>query len=183
MSLFVFSVFAGLLLHQIVAFIQPRDSSRTLRIGRRVVVQLPERDYLVWKAGGIALSILLFILVVTVIVAQSVHPAEGYAYRFVDALTSPRMAAGVFGGMVGLLAGNLLNRLLQNDPGYKFTSSDRLEILLIFFLIILGIGGEEFLQSYARRINKISVGTTTEISFSENRPKTSRTARSEEHTS
>ena len=78
--------------------------------------------------------------------------------------------------MVGLLAGNLLNRLLQNDPGYKFTSSDRLEILLIFFLIILGIGGEEFLQSYARRINKISVGTTTEISFSENRPKTSRTA-------
>src|SRR5438105_8839342 len=111
MSLFVFSIFAGLLLYQIVALIQPRDSSRMLRLGRRVIVQVPERDYVIWKAGALAVTIVLFFLVVTVLVAQGVHPSEGYAYRFADALTSPRMAAGVFGGLVGLLVGNLLNRL------------------------------------------------------------------------
>jgi hypothetical protein len=176
MSLFIAALLAGFLLYQIVSFIQPIAGTRTYRVGRRVIVQLPESTYLAWKAGSIAGSIILFVLVVTLIIAQNVHPAEGYAYRFVDALTSPRMAAAVFGGLVGLLVGNLLNRILQNASDYKFTSSDRLEIILIFFLVILGIGGEELVQSYARRVSKISLGTTTEISFSDSRAKASRNA-------
>lgn len=176
MSLFVFSALAGFLLYQIVARIQPIANAANLRFGDRVVVELPERSYIIWKAVSIAVTVILFIFVVTLIVAQSVHPAEGYANRFVDALTSPRMASALFGGLVGFLVGNLLNRILWSPPDYQFTASDRVEILVIFLLFILGIGGEEIIRSSARRINKISVGTTTEISFSENLPRNSRAA-------
>jgi hypothetical protein len=176
MSLFVFSTFAGFLLYQIVARIQPITGSGSYRFGKLVEVKLPERSYLVWKAASISIAVTLFILVVILIVAQGAHPAEGFPYRFVDALTSPRMAAALFGGLVGLLLGNLLNRILWGTSEYKFTSSDRIEMILIFFLFILGIGGEEVLRSTAQRINKVSVGTTTEISFSENKPRNSRAA-------
>jgi hypothetical protein len=176
MSLFIFSVLVGLALHQLISLIQPVVGSRTVKVGRRIIVQLPERTYLIWKARSIAVAILLFFSLAIILIAQKLHPIDGYAFRFVDALMSPRMAAAVFGGLVGLMLGNLLNRLLRKDADYSFTSSDRLEILLIMFLVLLGIGGEEVLQSYVRRINKISVGTTTEISFSDNRPKNSRAA-------
>jgi hypothetical protein len=176
MSLFVFSMLAGFLLYQAVSLIQPITGTGDYRIGRRVVVHLPPEAYLVWKASLIALTIVLFVLVAILIIAQPFHPAEGYAYRFVDALTSPHMAGAVFGGLVGLLVGNLLNRILHQKPDYSFRPSDYLEIILILVLVVLGIGGEELLQSYARRINKISLGTTTEISFSESQPKSSRTA-------
>jgi hypothetical protein len=174
MSLFIFALLAGLLLHQIISIIQPIAGSRTYRVGRRIVIELPEKTYLIAKVSGFVLAILLFLLVVLLILAQSLHPAEGYAYRFADALTSPRMGSAVFGGLVGLLLGNLLNRILSKNDDYTFTSSDRFEILLIFLLVILGIGGEEWLRSQAQRINKISVGTTTEISFSDVAPKSSR---------
>jgi hypothetical protein len=174
MSLFIFSVLGGLLLHQIVSAIQPNHNTNTYTFGRRIVVELPEKTYLVLKVVVFVVAILLFLSLVTIIIAQSVHPAEGYAYRFADALTSPRMGAAIFGGLVGILLGNLLNGLLKNEDDYQFKSSDYLEIALIFMLVILGIGGEEVLRSYAQRINKISVGTTTEISFSEASPKSSR---------
>jgi len=176
MSLFICSVLVGLLLHQIVSIIQPIDEGKTCVFGQRIVVHLPEKTYLVFKAIVLVTAILLFIFIATIIVAQSVHPTEGYAYRFTDALTSPRMGAAIFGGLVGILLRNLLNRLLKNTDDYNFKASDYLEIALIAVLVILGIGGEEVVRSYAQRINKISVGTTTEISFSEATPKASRTS-------
>jgi len=176
MSVFIFSLLLGVLLHQIYSIIQPVVGSRRYRFGRRIVVWLPERTYLIWKASSLAIAFLLFISVVTLIVTRNVHPPEGFAYRFADALTSPHMAAAMYGGLVGILLGNLLNRILKNAHDYKFTSSDRLEVVLIFTLFILGIGGEEFLRSSAQHISKISVGTTTEISFSENQPKPLRTS-------
>jgi hypothetical protein len=175
MSLFMFSLLAGLLLHQIVSIIQPEDRSK-YRLGSRVVVEFSRGTYATVKATVLAVTIVLFLLVVTLIVARGVHPSEGYAFGLADALTSPRMGAAVFGALVGFLIGNLLNRILTNGTAYEFKASDRLEILLIFVLVILGIGGEEWLRSAAQRINKISVGTTTEIAFSESRPKASRAA-------
>jgi hypothetical protein len=182
MSLFIFSLLAGFLLYQALSLIQPIPGLGDYRIGRRIVVHLPEETYLAWRAAIIAVSIAAFILVATIIIAQPFHPAQGYAYRFVDALTSPRMAAAVFGGFVGLLVANLLNRILRSPPEYTFKPADYLEIILILVLVVLGIGGEGVLQSYARRINKISLGTTTEISFSESRPRSSRTAAEQPNT-
>jgi hypothetical protein len=174
MSIFILSVLCGLLLHQIVSVVQPVQNTKSYTFGRQIVVLLPERTYLILKVALCVVLILAFILLITFIIAQNFHPAEGYAYRFADAITSPRMGAAVFGALVGVLLGNLLNRLLKNDNDYNFKSSDYLEIGLIFLLVVLGIGGEEVVRSYAQRINKISVGTTTEISFSEATPKTSR---------
>src|SRR5215469_18302993 len=119
MSLFIFSLLVGFLLYQVVSLIQPIAGTRDYRLGRRVVLHLPPETYLAWKAGLIALCVVIFVLAATIIIAQPFHPAQGYAYRFVDALTSPRMAAAVFGGLVGLLVGNLLNRILQNEK-YTF---------------------------------------------------------------
>src|SRR5215813_9104116 len=98
MSLFIFSLLAGFLLYQAVSLIQPIAGTRNYQVGRRIVVHLPPQTYLAWKAGIIALAIVVFVLVATIIIAQPFHPAQGYAYRFVDALTSPRMASAVFGG-------------------------------------------------------------------------------------
>jgi hypothetical protein len=174
MSIFVFSVLCGLLLHQVASVIQPVPNTKYYTFGHRIVVQFQENTYLTLKVTILVVAILAFIFLVTFIIAQNFHPAEGYAYRFVDAITSPRMGAAIFGALVGILLGNLLNRLLKNVDDYKFKSPDYLEIALIFLLVLLGIGGEEVVKSYAQRINKISVGTTTEISFSESAPKTSR---------
>jgi uncharacterized membrane protein len=175
MSLFMFSLLAGLTLHQIVSIIQPTADGSEYRLGRRVVVKFEEGTYVIVKAAALALAVVLFVLLVTLIVTRGVHPSEGYAYSFADALTSPRMAAAVFGGLVGFLIGNLLNRILKNKD-YQFKSSDHFEILLILVLVILGAGGEQWLRFYAQRVNKISVGATTEIAFSENQPKASRAA-------
>ncbi len=174
MSIFIFSLLLGLLLHQLVSIIQPKNEESGYKIGRRVMITFQPGAYVVWKAFALGLAGLLFIVVLLLLVAQSFHPAQGYAYRFADVLTGPRMAAGIFGGLVGILLGNLLNRILKNGHDYAFTSSDRLQLVLIFALVILGVGGEEILKSSAQRINKISVGTTTEISFADVAPKSSR---------
>jgi hypothetical protein len=174
MSIFMVAALLGLLLYEIVILIQPTDNGQAVSLGQRIKVELPQRVYLHVKVTAIVLAILAFLATVILVVAQNVHPTEGFAYRFADALTSPRMAAAIFGGLVGILLGNLLNRLLKNTDDYKFKASDYLEIGLIAALVILGIGGEEVLRSYANRISKISVGTTTEISFSDAAPKPSR---------
>jgi hypothetical protein len=180
-SIFIFSLLAGLLLHQLVSMIQPKGGVPGYKIGRRVVIRFAPGTYVIWKAFSLGLAGFLFFVIIALIVAQSVHPANGYAYRFADVLTGPRMAAGVFGGLVGVLLGNLLNRILKNDHDYQFTSTDRLQLALIFALAILGIGGEEILRSSAQRINKISVGTTTEISFADVAPKSSRVSAEQPH--
>jgi len=174
MSIFIFSLLAGLLLHQLVSIIQPKQGGSEYKLGRRVVITFEPGVYVVWKAFALGLAGFLFIAIVALLNAQRVHPADGYAYRFADALTGPRMAAAIFGGLVGILLGNLLNRILKNERDYQFTSSDRLQLVLIFALVILGVGGEEILRSAAQRINKISLGTTTEISFADVAPKSSR---------
>jgi len=174
MSVFMIAALLGLLLYQIVVLVQPTAGGETVKIGQSIKVELPGNLYLTAKVTILVLAVLIFLAVVILVVAQSVHPTEGFAYRFADALTSPRMGAAIFGGLVGILLGNLLNRLLKTADDYKFKASDYLEIVLIAVLVILGIGGEEILRSYANRINKISVGTTTEISFSELAPKPSR---------
>jgi hypothetical protein len=174
MSIFIFSLLAGLALHQLVSIIQPTDNSSEYQFGRRIVFTFKDGIFLKLKAVAVALAGLLFVLLIVILNAQFVHPVEGYPYRFAEVLTSPRTAAAVFGGLVGFLLGNLINRVLQSEEDYQFTSSDRLEMIVIFTLVILGVGGEELLRSSAQRINKISVGTTTEISFAEATPKSSR---------
>ena len=176
MSIFVFSLLAGLLFYQIVSAIQPQAPgiNQQYWIGTGIRITLAPRTYVACKTAVLVLFILLFLGIVILLNVQGLHPVTGYAYRFTDALTSPHMAAGLFGGLVGFLLGNLLNRLLRSDPNYQFTSADRLQVALIFALIILGIGGEEVLRSAAQRINKVSVGTTTEISFADTTPKSSR---------
>lgn len=174
MSVFMISLLLGLLLYQIVLLIQPTPSGQNITVGSRIKVELPSNLYVAIKVTILVVVILIFLAIIILVVAQNVHPAEGFAYRFADALSSPRMGAAVFGGLVGILLGNLLNRLLKGADNYVFKASDYLEIGLIAVLVILGIGGEEVLRSYANRINKISVGTTTEISFSDAAPKPSR---------
>lgn len=180
MSVFIFSLMAGLLLHWLLSIIQPlspagpKDGGAEYQINRWIVIRFEARAFVICKAFGVAIAILLFFAIVTILTTKDVHPPQGYAYHFADALTSPRMAAGVFGGLVGILLGNLLNRLFKNAQDYQFSSSDRLQLALIFALVVLGIGGEQLLVSAARRIDKISVGTTTEISFAEAAPKSTR---------
>jgi len=120
MSIFMVAALLGLLLYEIVILIQPTDNGQAVSLGQRIKVELPQRVYLHVKVTAIVLAILAFLATVILVVAQNVHPTEGFAYRFADALTSPRMAAAIFGGLVGILLGNLLNRLLKNTDDYKF---------------------------------------------------------------
>ncbi len=171
MSLFVFSVLIGVLFHQLITVIQPlrnaKQSLTRINFGQKIVLQLPDRTYLALTAIIFSVFFVLFIGAAALIVAQKVHPSQGYAFRFTDALTSPRMAAAFFGFFVGQLVGNLINRIFRSSQSYELKSSDRLQVFLIVILIVLGIGGEEFIQSSARRISKISFGVTNEISFSD----------------
>jgi hypothetical protein len=171
MSIFVFAVLAGFFIHQLMTIVQPVEVPRNarfrrFRFGPRIVLRLPARTYVRVKAGVLAVLVTVFALALIIILAQAAHPPEGYAFQLGDIFTSPRLAAVFFGGMVGILIGNMLNRILRGDK-YELKSRDRLEIGLVILLFFLGIGGEELIRSYAKRINKISVGATNEISFSE----------------
>jgi hypothetical protein len=181
MSIFIFAVLAGVGLHQMVSIIQPAgilsdsgQSQRIVKLGRRIVITIDQDAYFIWKAWMLTAAFLVFFGFTVLLIAQFAHPADGFPYRFADALRSSRMAAVVFGGLVGILLGNLLNRVLRSDDKYKFSATDSLQLALIFALVLLGIGGEEILRSSAQRINKISVGTTTEISFNDATPKSTR---------
>jgi hypothetical protein len=180
MSTFVFSVIAGFLMHQLITMIQPAIDRRPrrfqkFRLGPRVVVRLPARTYLRIKAYSIAAMISLFVLLLIFIIGQATHPPRGYAYRLTDAITSSLIGSAFFGLLVGVLVGNLMNRLFRAEK-YELRPRDRLEVFLIVVLFVLGIGGEELLRSSARRINKISIGATNEISFADSSVKSARTS-------
>ena len=86
MSVFMIAVLLGLLLYQIVVLVQPRASDHNIKVGRRIKVELPAKLYLTVKAIILVAVILTFFGTVILVVAQRVHPTEGYAYRFADAL-------------------------------------------------------------------------------------------------
>jgi hypothetical protein len=174
MSIFLISLLFGALVYQLVSIIQPVDNRSEYQIGQRVIIRFEAGAYVIWKAAVIATGVIVFFILAIILNTQGIHPSSGYAYQIADVVTSPRMGAALFGFLVGILLGNLLNRLLRKGSDYKFTSADRLELALIFALTILGVGGEEVLRSSAQRINKISLGTTTEISFADTSPRSSR---------
>jgi hypothetical protein len=165
MSPFFMSLIFGLLCHRIVSAIQPVTHARVYKFGGAIKLKLTEEAYLAVKVTIYVTSILLFVFFATLVATKDVHPTQGYAYWSADVLTSPRMGSAVFGFLVGVLLSNLLTRVWKTQ-NYQFNLNDRLEFALIFLLFLLGIGGEEFLRSTAQRINKVSLGTTTEISFS-----------------
>jgi uncharacterized membrane protein YoaK (UPF0700 family) len=190
MSLFVWAVIVGLVFHQVLSVIQP-DRTKPQRgrrahrmvtrflIGPRTIVWMPTRTYLNIRSALFTLIYVLLVLGAVLVVTQKVHPDSGYATRFTDVLTSPGIAAVVFGAFVGFLIGNLMNRVLRGKAGDQLKSSDWLQVAIILLLIVLGIGGEEVLRSYAARVSKISFGATNEIAFSETKPSDRQT----EHTS
>ena len=171
MSLFLFSAFFGFIVHQLLSIIQ-LDLTFGFRevhfIGQRIVIRMPERIFIACKVTLLSVAVIVFVALVLIIVTQQLHPEQGYAYRLGDALTSPRIPSAVFGVMVGALAGNMVNRVLRRKNTDPFTVRDWLEIILIFFLFIIGIGGEGALQSYAGRISEISIGATNKIAFTDN---------------
>ena len=103
MSVFMIAALLGLLLYQIVMFIQPAAGGESVKVGKSIKVELPADLYLTIKATVLAVAILIYLGVIVLIVANSVHPPEGFAFRFADVLTSPRMGAAIFGGLVGIL--------------------------------------------------------------------------------
>jgi hypothetical protein len=62
----------------------------------------------------------------------------------------------------------MVNRVLRRKNTDPFTVRDWLEVILIFFLFIIGVGGEAAVQSYAGRISEISFGATNKIAFTDN---------------
>jgi hypothetical protein len=178
MSTFVFAVLAGFCIHQLATIIQPLTSKKSIQFrrfefGPGVVLRIPDKTYLRVKLYVLVFLVVVFALAVAAILAQGVHPPEGYAFRAVDVIRSPQIGAAFFGSLVGILVGNLVNRIVRGK-NYELKPRDRLEMFLIFILFILGIGAEELIQSYARRISKISIGATSEISFTEGPSKSGR---------
>jgi hypothetical protein len=169
MSAFLFSAFFGLLVHQLLSIIQVdwTFGFRRVHVGRRITIRMPERIFIAFRATLLTAAIVIFIILILILVTQQIHPEQGYAYRFGDALASPRVPSALFGIIVGILTGNMLNRLLRGKIGVAFTSRDWLEVILIFFLFIMGVGGEEALRSYSGRISEISFGATNKIAFSD----------------
>jgi hypothetical protein len=169
MSAFLFSAFFGLLVHQLLSIIQVdwTFGYRRVHVGRRITIRMPERIFIAFRATLLTTAIVVFIILMLILVTQQIHPEQGYAYRFGDALASPRVPSALFGIIVGILTGNMLNRLLRGKIGAAFTSRDWLEVILIFFLFIMGVGGEEALRSYSGRISEISIGATSKIAFSD----------------
>lgn len=166
MSLFLFSLILAFALHQAGSGLQPQlRRNQQARLGRRWIIRLPAHTYVVWKAGFLAFATVLFLITILIIVASGYHPADGFAVRISDALTSPRIGAAFFGGLVGLLLGHLVNRILRGGKKFEPTKQDRIEIALVIALVLLGIGGEEAIQSMARRVTKVSFGGA-EISLS-----------------
>src|SRR5262249_30913211 len=137
-----------------------------LRFGTRIVVLMPQRAYLAAKAGVLFGCVFAYVAAATLVIAQSLHPARGYAFRFVDALTSPQIVSAIFGFRLGLLVGDLVNRALRGDRHRTFSAQDWVQVFLILTLFVLGIGGEEIIRSSAARISKLSFGATNEIEFS-----------------
>jgi hypothetical protein len=168
--MFVLGVIGGVLLHQLLTIIQPivekRRRFRRLEFGSGFVIRLSAERYTQVKAYALAALVLFLIGSILLVAAQSVHPPGGYAFTFADVLLSPRLGAIFFGGIVGILLGDLVNRVLHS-ANYKLMRRDYLAIGLMFVLFILGIGGEELVRSYAQRISKVSFGATNEISFAQ----------------
>jgi hypothetical protein len=170
MSLFLFSAVLAFFLHQIGSVLQPKVSAHGRVRLRTVRIQLPAAAYVRWKAGFYGVAAVVFLLAITLILANKLHPSDGYAVRFSDALTSPRMAGALFGGLVGALTSNLVGRVVQGGPEYELATHDKVKLVLIIALAVLGIGGEEAIQSFGRRITGIKIGATSEISLAEEDP-------------
>jgi hypothetical protein len=171
MSLFLFSAFFGFVVHQLLSIIQLDLTFgwRTVHfIGHRITIRMPERVFIACKVTLLSAAVVIFLTLILIIVTQQIHPEQGYAYRISDALTSPRIPSAVFGVIVGALTGNMVNRVLRRKSTDPFTVRDWLEVILIFVLFIVGIGGEAAVQSYAGRISEISFGATNKIAFADN---------------
>jgi hypothetical protein len=169
MSAFLFSAFFGLFIHQLLSIIQVGGISGLTKIDvwSGITIFMRERTFLAFRATLLTAIAIIFIALLLIIVAQQIHPEQGYAYRFGEALTSPRVPSALFGIMVGVLTSNMLNRLLRGKIGAALTSRDWLEVILIGFLFVMGVGGEEALRSYSGRISEISFGATNKIAFSD----------------
>ena len=61
--------------------------------GRRVIVQVPERDYVIWKAGALAVTIVLFFL------AELVHWSALSAFYMLYAIHLQDLGVGEYIGM------------------------------------------------------------------------------------
>jgi hypothetical protein len=169
MSAFLFSTFFGLFIHQLLSIIQVGQTSSltTINIWPGITIFMQRGTFLAFRATLLTAVTIIFIGLLLIMVAQQIHPEQGYAYRFGEALTSPRVPSALFGIMVGVLTSNMLNRLLRQKAGAAFTSGDWLEVALIFFLFVMGVGGEEALRSYSGRVSEISFGATNKIAFSD----------------
>ncbi len=175
MSLFFLSVMLGLLCHRIAAAITPMAGMRSCAFGGSIKIEMSNRAYQIAMALLMTCGFLLVVCIVTLVVTEGTEIAPGFAFRVADVLISRQMGTAVFGFMVGILLSNLLTRIWKQSD-YQFKSGDWLEIALIFALLLLGIGGEEFLRSAAQRISKVSLGTTTEISFAGPTPRQTRSS-------
>lgn len=176
MSLFFLSVILGLLCHRIAAAIIPMPAgARRCGFGSAITIELSNRAYQIFMSVLMTVGILVVVCIVTLVVTEGAEIAPGFAFRIADVLISRQMGTAVFGFMVGILLSNLLTRVCKQSD-YQFKSGDWLEIALIFVLLLLGVGGEEVLRSTAQRISKVSVGTTTEISFSGVTPRQTRSS-------
>jgi hypothetical protein len=170
MSLFLFSAFFGFVVHQLLSIIQVDLTfgfKRCIFVGHRITIRMPQRTFIACKVILFSAAVIIFVALVLIIVTQQIHPEQGYAYRLGDALTSPRIPSAVFGLLVGALTGNMVNRVLRRKNTDPFTVRDWLEVILIFFLFIMGVGGEAAVQSYAGRISEISFGATNKIAFTD----------------
>jgi hypothetical protein len=178
MSAFLFSAFFGLLVHQLLSIIQVdwTFGFTRIRVRPRITIRMPVRIFIALRAALLTAAVIIFIASLLIIVAQQIHPEQGYAYRFGEALTSPRVPSALFGVIVGVLTSNMLNRLLRGQIGAALTSRDWLEVILIFFLFVMGVGGEEALRSYSGRVSEISFGATNKIAFSDSSATASRSA-------
>lgn len=104
-----------------------------------------------------------------------VHAPLGLSLRVSDAILGRHAAALVMGTIAGCLASMSFNRVFYQSPSYALTSRDKLIFAALGFFVVLGMGGEDLIHSFASRINKVAIGGA-EVTFTDGSGKLGSTA-------
>ena len=103
---------------------------------------------------------------------RSFYPAYGLSF-FVFSLSEKFIVSFVLGIAFGIASGVFLRSITQGSPYRTISLQEKALIGSIGALLILGIGGEHFLQDAGRRISKLSFGGA-EIAFTGEKPQRAR---------
>jgi hypothetical protein len=157
MSVFLISTVISFLLFEFLHL------AHVPRAGQTVTVTVADFATILLSRTAAVITLLmllvLFLLVIFVLLGVGdQHPYPGTAIKISSFFSSPSTAELLYGFVLGIVLGAFVNRLVARPPFAPLETRDKLDVVIIGFLLFLGFGGGDLFHVFADKLEKISVG-------------------------